>query len=98
MVELKKKLKIKDIFYDFITKYPKEFSSLFIFLVIEGFIAAVALLAVLPMADYLIDPNLVRISKVTFYTIKLFDFFSLNPSFMNFGMLFVFCRLLQGSL
>ena len=98
MVELKKKLKIKDIFYDFITKYPKEFSSLFIFLVIEGFIAAVALLAVLPMADYLIDSNLVRISKVTFYTIKLFNFFSLKPSFINFGMLFVFCRLLQGSL
>jgi len=89
MAYIKSRSSAISIFREFFSQYPREFSLLFGILVCEGIIATLSLLSVVPLADYLIDPQLLNPSRVTSYVMELFKYLKLNPTFMNFGILFI---------
>lgn len=84
------------ILQEFLTRYPKQFILLFVLLVIEGFIAALSLLAVVPLADFLLDPTLKNQSRISTYLIQILDMVGLGPTFIVFGFFFVFMNLMKG--
>ena len=63
--------KIILIFSEYIKEYPFEFSILFFVLVCEGFLASIAVLAVAPLADYILDPSLLNPSGITQYLLEI---------------------------
>ena len=92
------KTKITDIFRDFLSRYPTEFFILFIFLVIEGIAAALSMLAIIPMADFLLDPQMLKISKITILVINIYKNLNIKITFWSLGALFVFLNLIKGIL
>ena len=82
-------LSVMLIFREFFSRYPKEFALLFLLLVFEGASAAMAVLAIVPMADFLLDPTLNSPSRITKFVITIFYEFKVMPSFWLFGFLFV---------
>lgn len=86
------------LFKEFTTRYPKQFYFLFLFLVIEGVAAALSMLAIIPMADYLLDPLLKSPSRVTFFVTNIFRLLNIPLSFWSFGILFVLLNLFKGVL
>jgi ABC-type multidrug transport system fused ATPase/permease subunit len=98
MVKLKIKSKILSIFKEFFAKYPKHFVFLFVLLLIEGVVVSLSLLAVVPLADFLLDPSLEKASRVTSFVIWVFDNIGLQKTFTSFGLLFVFLNLFKGVL
>ena len=95
---MKKSSSIVSIFGEFLNRYPKQFVLLFLLLVIEGFAAALSMLAIVPMADFLIDPLLIKASRITQYVSHIFHDLNLPISFWAFGGLFVILNLLKGFL
>src|SRR3990167_9359638 len=55
---VKKSSSIVAIFSEFMTSYPMHFGLLFLFLVVEGTAAAMSVMAIVPMADFLLDSSL----------------------------------------
>jgi ABC-type multidrug transport system fused ATPase/permease subunit len=92
------KSSIISIFFEFLNCYPRQFIFLFFLLVIEGLFTAFAMLAIIPLADYFIDPLLVNPSRVTSYVIIVFSKIGLPLSFFNLGILFIISNLLKGVL
>lgn len=89
---------IISIFNELLNRYPKQFALLFGVLVIEGMAAALSMLAIIPMADILIDPTLVKPSRITLLAKDVFLNFHLPISFWSFGIMFVILNLLKGLL
>ena len=77
------------IFREFLSRYPKQFGLLFFFLVGEGAAAAMSVLALVPMADFLLDPELTSPSRITQITVTALSGVNLPPSFWIFGALFI---------
>lgn len=77
------------IFREFISRYPRHFSLLFLLLVVEGAAAAMAVLALVPMADFLIDPTLKAPSRITQFVIAVLPGAGIRPGFWLFGSLFI---------
>lgn len=98
MDQLNNKTNLKILFREFTTRYPKQFFFLFLFLVIEGAAAALSMLAIIPMADFLLDPSMIKASRITIFVIKIFTQISIPISFWSFGILFVFLNLIKGIL
>jgi ABC-type multidrug transport system fused ATPase/permease subunit len=94
--QLNKKTSLKIIFKEFTTRYPKEFLCLFLFLVIEGATAALSMLAIIPMADFVLDPSMIKVSRVSVFIINIFRYLDIPTSFWSFGALFVFLNLIKG--
>lgn len=78
--------------------YPSEFLILLIMLCIDGFIAAGSVLAVAPLADYLIDPSLHSPSSITQYIINFGKYFSIESGFVFFAGFFLVSNLLKSIL
>ena len=95
---MKNNSSIVAIFAEFLTRYPKHFSLLLLLLVIEGAAAAVSILAIVPMADFLLDPSLARPSRVTQVVSSAFATFGRSLTFWTLGALFVAFNLLKGAL
>ena len=95
---VKKTSSIVAIFSEFLTRYPKHFSLLFLLLVIEGAVAAMSVLAIVPMADFLLDPSLGKPSRITRVVLGGFAALGWLPSFWLFGFFFVGFNLLKGVL
>src|SRR3989304_8551764 len=98
MAAVKNNSSIVAIFGEFLTRYPKHFSLLLLLLVIEGAAAAVSTLAIVPMADFLLDPSLARPSRVTQVVSSAFATFGWSLTFWTLGTLFVAFNLLKGTL
>ncbi len=98
MGQLNNKTSLKFLFKEFTTRYPKQFFFLFLFLVIEGAAAALSMLAIIPMADFLLDSSMIKASRITIFIIKVFTHISIPISFWSFGVLFVFLNLIKGIL
>ena len=81
--------KIRQIFINFVTKFPGPFLSLLGLLVIEAFLAFSSVVFLVPLADYLLDPELEKPNKITIFTTNLFEYFSLDISLYNFATIFV---------
>lgn len=95
---MKKQSNIVTIFSEFLNRYPKHFSLLFFLLLIEGSAAALSTLAIIPMADILIDSTLIKVSKITSFLIEVFNSLSISISFWSFGIFFVILNLVKGFL
>ena len=95
---MKKSSSIVAIFSEFLTRYPRHFGLLFLLLVVEGAAAAMSVLAIVPMADFLLDPSLGKPSRITQVVLGFFSGLSLSPSFWLFGFFLVGLNLLKGAL
>lgn len=95
---MEKSSSIISIFSEFLTRYLKHFGLLFLLLVVEGAVAAMSVLAIVPMADFLLDPALAKPSRVTQVIIRVFSGIGLSQSFWLFGFFFVGLNLLKGTL
>ena len=95
---VKKSSSIVAIFSEFLTRYPRHFGLLFLLLVVEGVAAAMSVLAIVPMADFLLDPSLGKPSRITQVVLTLFSGTGIAPSFWLFGFFFVGLNLLKGAL
>ena len=95
---MKNKSSIVTIFREFLSRYPKHFGLLFLLLVVEGTAAAMSVLAIVPMADFLLDPSLEKPSRITQVVISSFETFGLSPTFWILGSLFVALNLLKSTL
>lgn len=71
---------------------------LFLTLVIEGIVAAVAVLAIVPLTDFLLDPSLKSPSRLTRILLEFIGPWNIHPSFWLFGFLFVGSNLVKGLL
>lgn len=88
---------IRIILKEFIADYPGPFGYLFVLLVIEGFISGLSILAVVPLADLLMDTTLKNPSKLTIYTGKIFATFGIGSTFWSFSLLFVGLNLVRSA-
>ena len=90
--------KIILIFKEFFRENPRHFLILFSLLLLEGIVVASSVLAVIPLADFLLDPGLNNPSTVTLFIQKKFLLFDIPSNFWSFGIFFAFLNLLNGAL
>ena len=90
--------KIILIFNEFFRENPGHFLILFSLLLLEGVVVASSVLAVIPLTDFLLDPELNNPSAVTFFIQKKFLLFNIPSNFWSFGIFFAFLNLLNGAL
>ncbi len=86
------------IFQEFLHRYPKYFASLFLLLILEGLIAAGTILAIVPFADFLLDPSLENPSRITLFVLEVFYYIGVPVNFWAFGLFFVGFNMLNGAL
>jgi len=91
-----KKISVATILRDFLTQYPKYFTFLFLLLLLEGLVAAGAILSMVPLADYLLDPSLLDPNKITSVAIHLLSKLNIGINFWTFGFLFASLNLING--
>lgn len=92
---MKKPSNIVAIFSEFLTRYPKQFALLFLLLVVEGVLAALSVLAIVPLADFMIDPTLSKASRVSQLVVKDLALIGLHPTFWVLGAVFVVSNFLK---
>jgi len=90
--------KIINIFKEYINKYRKYFLFLFLLLIIEGIVAAASVIAVVPLADFLLDQSLHDPSRITSFMLNMFDIIGIPINFWIFSAFFVGFNLLNGVL
>ena len=98
MLFLSRASSIVPIFREFVIRYPRHLAALFAILVVEGLIAAGAVLAVVPLADFLLDPSLKAPSRLTRTLLEFLQPLNIYPSFWLFGLIFVVSNLAKGLL
>lgn len=89
---------VAGIFIEFFKKFPEPFLLLIFMLVLEAVMAGITVLAMAPMADFLIDPTLASPSRVTRLFFSYLEFWGINPGFGIFGGIFVAVNLIKGLL
>lgn len=83
---------------EFLTRYPRHFGLLFVTLLVEGTVATIAVLAIVPVADFLVDPSLGSPSRVTQALLQIVEPLNVNPGFWLFGAVFVAANVVKGAL
>lgn len=86
------------IFRGFLGRYPKQFFLLFLLLLMEGIVAGGAILALVPLAEFILDPSLSKPGRVTAFVLQAMKAFGIQPSFAAFGAVFVAANLANGGL
>ena len=86
------------IFREFLTNYPRHFGLLFLLLVVEGAVAALSVMVLVPLADFMLDPALAKPSRITQVVIDGLGTIGAHPSFWILGSLFVVLNFFKGSL
>ena len=81
MAEMKKKSSLSAIFGEFVTQYPSHFGFLFLLLVVEGITAAMSILAVVPIADFMLNPGLEKSSRITQVVVNNLKAIGISPTF-----------------
>ena len=84
------------IFREFLTSYPKHFILLFLVLLLQGSAAAVSVMALVPLADFIIDPTLAKPSRITEIVIHGLMLLGWHPTFWVLGLFFVVSNALKG--
>lgn len=95
---MSKNSSIVAIFREFLTRYPRQFGLLFLLLVVEGAAAALSVMAVVPLADFMLDPALANPSRITQLVISGLVVVGSQPTFWILGALFVVANFFKGSL
>jgi ATP-binding cassette subfamily B protein len=83
---------------EFIIGYPRHFVILLLVLLLQGVTATISVLAIVPLADFLLDPSLARPSRITQFVVDGFSMFNTQSNFWLFGLFFVGLNLLKGGL
>ena len=83
---------------EFISNYLGKFIFLFVLILFEGMVAASAVLALVPLADFLVDPNIANPNRITKTMMEYAVTIGLSPSFWLFGLLFVAFNILKSFL
>ncbi len=86
------------IFGEFLTRYPRHFGLLFLLLVVEGAAAALSVLTIVPVADFMLDPSLGKPGRITQAVINGLGAIGWHPTFWILGSLFIASNLLKGVL
>ena len=95
---MKKSVNLIWILRNFVAEYPLYFILLFSLLVVESAIATVSVLAVAPLADFVLDPSLANPNRITQFVILRFDTLGWVVNFWTLSLLFVTSNLLRGML
>jgi ATP-binding cassette subfamily B protein len=95
---MNKNSSIVTIFSEFLTQYPRHFVFLFLLLVFEGAVAALSILALVPLADFMLDSSLAKPSRITQIVVDGLGTIDSHPTFWILGSLFVVTNFLKGSL
>lgn len=95
---MNKHSRIIPIFKEFLRRYPRQFSVLFALLVLEGLVAAGAVLAILPLMDFLLDSTLKAPSRLTSVLVRFLNWLEVSPGFWLFGVIFVASNLIKSLL
>lgn len=83
---------------EFLTRYPRQFGLLILLLVMEGVAAAMSVLTIVPLADFMLDPLLGNPSRITRIVSSLLSEAGWSASFWTFATLFVASHFLKGLL
>lgn len=94
---MKVSFRVISIFKEFIKRHPKLFIKLFFLLVAEGIAAAMSVLAVVPLADFLMDPSLKHPSHLTVYVTNIFTSMGFSTNFWLFGLFFVVLQAIKAT-
>ncbi len=70
--------------------FYKQFFLLVTLTIIDGLILAGSVISIVPLADYIIDPQLNNPSKITIILTKFLNDFSIGISLYSFAFLFIF--------
>ena len=84
------------IFKELFVNFKRGFFLLFFLVLIEGFLAGLSVLSIIPLSDFLIDPSLEKSSKITLYFNDYLNSINIKPSFIVFGLMFVFINFFKG--
>lgn len=79
-----------------IEKDAKGFFILLILVIFQSFLVLGSILAIIPLSEYLLDPEMKNSSKITYILKNLFQNFDITPSFWIFGIFFVATNFLKG--
>ena len=79
-----------------IEKDAKGFFILLILVIFQSFLVLGSILAIIPLSEYLLDPEMKNPSKITYILKNLFQNFDITPSFWIFGIFFVATNFLKG--
>jgi ABC-type multidrug transport system fused ATPase/permease subunit len=93
-----KRANIASIFFEFVRDYRRYFSLLFLFLFIEGVLATLSVVTLVPFADFMLDPSLSNPSRITKFIINVITGVGGTPSFWVFGTIFIVTNLFKGGL
>jgi ABC-type multidrug transport system fused ATPase/permease subunit len=86
------------IFSEFVRRYPQHFGLLFMLLVVEGLVAASSVMALVPLADFMLDSSLEKPSRITQFVITGLRTLGSEPTFFVLGAFFVTANFLKGAL
>ncbi len=83
---------------EFLTGYPRHFAILLVILLFEGVAATMAVVGLVPLADYMLDPSLQSPSRITRALLEILAPLGMAPGFWLFGLVFATSNLLKGLL
>jgi len=89
---------LTNVFRALLSRYPREFGLLLSVLVVEGFVAAIAVLALIPLTDYLLDQSLSNSHYITKWIVDSAQFCDVGPNFWLFGLLFAAANIIKSLL
>lgn len=75
--------------------FGKKLFLLVFLLLFESLVLATSVLTIIPLADFILDPDLQNPSKVTVFSIKLLSFFNINPSYIVFSLIFILVNFIR---
>ena len=81
---------------EFLARYPLHFGLLFVLLVIQGAAAALSVMALVPLADFMLDPALASPSRITQVVVDVLMMLGWQTTFWVLGLLFVASNALKG--
>jgi ABC-type multidrug transport system fused ATPase/permease subunit len=93
---MNKPTSIITIFSEFLFRYPLHFGFLFFIILVEGAIAGLSVIAVVPLGDFLIDSSLQSTSHVTDVFLNITKHIGISPNFWLLGFFFVGLNTLKG--
>jgi len=81
--------------FELLHKFGKKFFLLVFLLLFESLVLATSVLTIIPLADFILDPDLQNPSKVTVFSVNLLSFFNINPSYIVFSLIFILVNFIR---
>jgi ABC-type multidrug transport system fused ATPase/permease subunit len=89
-MNIRKQTNLAAIFREFLTRYPRHFSAMFIAQLMAGVASVFSVIAIVPLGDFILDSSLQSPSPITGYVIIILKYLGVvTPGYWIFGFLFV---------